>query len=298
MYSEKSKKQNSLVSIVVPSYNHEKFIEKCIDSIYSQSYKNFELIVIDDGSEDNSISLLNNLQKKYSFTFIAQENQGIARTLNRGFRDLSTGKYLTFCASDDYWLPDKLKMQVDFMENNLECPMCYGKAYVVDHNNKVDHESTLIANKGLRGGAIFDDLLKINFHLPVNYLFRRSIFTEVGFYREDIYTEDFYMNLKISNKYKVGFIDEFLFCYRINVGKDKKIANLKTSNSHLLCINNYSSSISYNEAIIKWNYRNFIWYAGSKQHKLVAVKGMLRSYKYCLAPQYISALFRLLFKWF
>jgi len=105
---------------VVPSYNHEKYIERCITSIYEQDYKYFELIVIDDGSTDESVKVLEKLKNKYDFYLECNENQGLAKTFNRGFRDLAKGKYLTFCASDDYWLPVKLSAQVKFMEENLQ----------------------------------------------------------------------------------------------------------------------------------------------------------------------------------
>ena len=80
---------NPLVSIVVPSYNHEKYIERCITSIYEQDYKYFELIVIDDGSTDESVKVLEKLKNKYDFYLECNENQGLAKTFNRGFRDLA-----------------------------------------------------------------------------------------------------------------------------------------------------------------------------------------------------------------
>ena len=116
-----------LVSIIVPSYNHARYVTQCIDSIMQQTYKNFELIVIDDGSKDNSKEVLTTLQAKYKFTLVFQDNHGVAYTLNRGIKEFAKGKYLTFCASDDYWTLDKLQKQVQFMENNQFYPMCYGK---------------------------------------------------------------------------------------------------------------------------------------------------------------------------
>ncbi len=112
-----------LVSIIVPSYNHARYINQCIESIYQQTYQYFELIVIDDGSKDNSKEVLIDLHNKYEFTLVFQENQGVAYTLNRGIKEFAIGKYITFCASDDYWVIDKLEKQVVFMENNQFYPI-------------------------------------------------------------------------------------------------------------------------------------------------------------------------------
>ena len=92
-----------LVSIIVPCYNHEKYITECIGSIMNQTFRNFELTVIDDGSKDQSFEVLKSLQKKYEFNLIHQENRGISATLNRGIKEFSRGKYISFCASDDFW---------------------------------------------------------------------------------------------------------------------------------------------------------------------------------------------------
>ena len=81
-----------LVSVVVPCYNHEKYVKETIESIVNQTYKNIELIVIDDGSKDNSVKVIQELADKYGFTFIHRPNKGLSATLNEGIR-LSKGKY-------------------------------------------------------------------------------------------------------------------------------------------------------------------------------------------------------------
>src|SRR5690349_13476521 len=104
---ETSELNMPLVSVIVPSYNHEKFITECVESIMQQTYKNFELTVIDDGSRDGSRDILKQLQDKYGFNLVLQENIGLTSTLNKGIQNWGTGKYISFCASDDYWALDK-----------------------------------------------------------------------------------------------------------------------------------------------------------------------------------------------
>lgn len=288
---------NPLVSIVVPSYNHQKFIEKCITSIVTQSYKNFELIVIDDGSTDNSQKILSELQSQYGFTLICQENLGLPRTLNKAIQQFSNGKYVTFCASDDYWLPGKLEKQIVFMENNPHIPMCYGKAYVVDEDDIVIEKLTIEKNKKLRGGDIFKDILLMEFHPPVNYLFRKNIFDELGYYREDIFTEDLYMNLRISSKYQIGYIDEFLICYRAAFNYHQKFISTKSAIAHRLCIDDYKLSEHYNEAVSRWNFRSFVWYSSYKRHKLFAAKAMVKSIRFFFHLAYAKSLIKLVLFW-
>lgn len=289
--------RSPLVSVVVPSYNHERFIEQCIDSIFAQTFNDFELIVIDDGSSDGSRDVLNGLKNKYDFTLVVQENMGISRTLNKGIQEYALGKYFTFCASDDYWLPDKLEKQVSFMEQHPDIPMCYGKAYAVDEESNVIQKLTVAINQNLKGGYIFKDIILINFHLPVNYLFRKNIYYEVGLYRDDIFTEDFYMNLRISNKYQIGYIDDFLFCYRTNQNFQSKPPTIKTSISHAECINEYKWSEYYKEAMLKWHFRNFVMYSAFRKHKSLALKGMIQSVNFILNRSYLRSIVRLLFSW-
>jgi hypothetical protein len=222
---------------------------------------------------------------------------GVARTFNKGIKEYARGKYFTFCASDDYWLPDKLLKQVLFMEQNPDIPMCYSKAYIVDEENNVLQKLTTAINKNLKGGYIFKDIILISFHPPVGYLYRKTIYDKVGFYKENIFTEDFYMNLRISNKYKIGYIDDYLFCYRANQNYKKKPAIIKTSISHLECINDYKESEFYHEAIIKWHYRNFVMYSAYSKHKFIAFKGMINSIRYFYRLSYLSAFVRLISSW-
>jgi alpha-1,3-rhamnosyltransferase len=263
MFSEKNlqthKLISPLVSVIVPSYNHEKYITECIESIVNQTYSNFEIIVIDDGSMDNSVNILNNLQSKYKFKLLLQENQGISRTLNRGIFESSNAKFITFCSSDDYWIPQKLEKQVLFMERNKFYPMCYGKMYRVTEESEIISVSNKTQNM-YKGGFIFDDIFQFKFHPPVTYLFRKEIFEELGDYKEKVIAEDFYMNLKIAVKYPIGFIDEYLAYYRQTNMSAKILQFEKISTSHLFTIEDYKWHTSYKKSkriVILRKFENF-----------------------------------------
>ncbi|MFZ1705221.1 MAG: glycosyltransferase family A protein [Saprospiraceae bacterium] len=289
--------KNPLVSIVVPSYNHAPFVADCIKSIVSQDFKDFELIVIDDGSKDESPSILKTLQQTYGFQLLLNKNQGLAKTLNQGFRDLAKGKYLTFCASDDYWLPGKLRKQVQFLEDNPEYAMVYGKAKIVDENNEEDVEQTRQKNEKLKGGFIFKELINIDFHPPVNYMLSALVIKELGYYKEHIWAEDFDMNLRIAESYPIGFIDEFLSGYRVNQSIPNKNLSFKTIYSHKNSIEQFSTSPFYKEAIKKWHFRCFTWYAPYIKGKKMALKGMFYNLDKVFMKEFLISFLVLLLKW-
>ncbi|MEN0053970.1 MAG: glycosyltransferase family A protein [Mucilaginibacter sp.] len=289
-------KYEPLVSIIVPCYNHERYIVNCIESIVNQTYKNFELVVIDDGSTDNSPTILKKLQEQYKFELVIQENIGVANTLNKGIK-WAKGKYVTLCASDDSWFLDKLDRQVNFMENNPDYPMCFGNVIVIDEFDNKREENTHAANVNLKGGYVFKDIMLINFHPPVNNFFRKDIFDEVGYYRPDIWTEDFYMNLRITEKHPIGYIEEYLSYYRIPIRKERDKPNIKMLNSHLECINFYKDSEYYDEAIKQWHYRNFRMFAGFKSSKRLALDGMTKNFDKLYTFGFFKSLIKLVLVW-
>lgn len=286
--------EEPLVSIVIPSYNHAAFIQTCIESIINQSYRNIELIVIDDGSSDESPAILKNLQDKHGFKLILRENRGLAPTVNEGLKNHATGKYVAMCASDDYWVKDKLAIQVSEMEKHPEWGMCYGKNHFVDNKGNVV-EGYARDNHLLKGGYIFEELLLFRFHPHVNYMIRRDVLAEAGFYDERFATEDFYMNLKITSKYPVGYIDQYIGYYRIPSGPAKIGSFDKLTRSHIDIINQYRHHSLHRKAVQTAWLRNFDTYSGFVQFKGRAVKNMWKATPLFYHKRFIIALIKLLF---
>src|SRR5450759_1882450 len=98
------------VSVIIPSYNHERYIRQCVDSVLCQSRKDFEVIVVDDGSTDGTPDILRGFGEK--ITFIRQENRGTQAARNVGIQ-ASTGEFVALLDSDDAWLPEKLQRQME-----------------------------------------------------------------------------------------------------------------------------------------------------------------------------------------
>jgi glycosyltransferase involved in cell wall biosynthesis len=122
-----------LVSIISPTYNHEKFIAECIESVLAQTYSNWEMIIIDDGSTDNTFSIAKKYaEKDLRIKAFTQKNIGIFR-LGESYNfalQQSKGKYIAILECDDVWIPNKLKIQVDVLEQNPQCVLSWGKAYL------------------------------------------------------------------------------------------------------------------------------------------------------------------------
>lgn len=204
-----------LVTVIVPCYNHEKYVETCLDSIFRQTYQNIEVIVIDDCSADNSAEVIRNLQQKYDFKFIEhEENWGLTKTLNDVIFNHANGKYIKCIASDDYITDDCVEVLTTEIEKlGEEYAFIYGKtqAFSIDAENKkhflyIDgaessHENLLF---GLSGS------------IPApSAMFMRDLFIECGGYKEDGYIEDLYLWLKLSIKYKFIFVDSVVSCYQV-----------------------------------------------------------------------------------
>ena len=125
--------QQPLVSIISPTYNHGKFIADCIESVLAQTYCNWEMIIIDDGSTDSTFSIVTGYQEKDNrIKAFTQKNIGIFRLGESYNFALSkcSGKYIAVLECDDVWLPEKLQIQVNLLEQKPECVLSWGKAYL------------------------------------------------------------------------------------------------------------------------------------------------------------------------
>ena len=120
------------ISVIIHTYNNEKFIGETIESVLSQTYKDYEIIVIDDGSTDNTRAALLPYMDKIRYHY--KENGGIASAKNAGIK-LSKAKFIAFFDHDDLWVPDKLKMQMEYFNKNPQAGLVYSK-YITFKNGK------------------------------------------------------------------------------------------------------------------------------------------------------------------
>lgn len=197
-----------LVSVIIASYNHEKYIEASIASVAAQTYRNVELLVVDDGSSDGSVELLRGLQAKYGFDLRVQQNQGLSRTLNEAIAR-ARGNLIVPFGSDDIMLPQRLEKQVAHMWDKPEVGICAGNIEIIDSNGRV------MPGKEQRKRDLpfrrldFDDLFLDRKPGPMapTLMFRREALEKVGGFDPDIRLEDVYIELAVT---KAGYVIDIL----------------------------------------------------------------------------------------
>jgi glycosyltransferase involved in cell wall biosynthesis len=212
---------NPLVSVIMPVYNGEKYIEQSIISVINQSYINWELIIIDDGSTDNTkikVNALRLVDKRIKYYY--QKNCGQAKARNLGVH-FSVGDYLAFLDSDDLWYPNKLKITIEAFLNNPEIHLVYTGFDYID-------ESNILLDRCFIHPDIYNihnSLLKFDFIGTLTVIIKKTIFLEVNGFDEKLYgTEDWDLWIRVSSNYNIKYIDLILSSYRENPnGSSKKV---------------------------------------------------------------------------
>jgi len=202
------------VSVITAAYNHVQFIRQSVESVQAQTFRDFEHIVIDDGSSDGTADILQSFGER--ITYVRQENRGAHAAINRGIR-MSSGEYIGIVDSDDAWLPGKLERQVAVLDANPEAGMVYSLAYFIDSEGNRHDESWLMGTPFEDPKQIFEELLQRNRIPVVTALLRRKCLDEVGFFSEEFKAlSDWDLWLRFCLRYPVLFIPEMLALYRVH----------------------------------------------------------------------------------
>ncbi len=229
-----------LVSVIIPAYNHEKYIQEAIDSIINQTYQNIELLIIDDGSKDATFEKM--LEKKQlcekrfvNVQMLTQENSGTCTTLNR-FLELINGEFFYLIASDDIAKKEAIEKEVAFLSQAPDYVLVVGDNEFIDgtskrigwdeQQNSVElskaHYKTFgdFLEKNCKCGALnssqfgtYENLIKTN-HIPNGYLCRTQTVRQIGGFTPEAPLEDYYLMLQLAKKGKMKFLDDILFSYR------------------------------------------------------------------------------------
>ncbi len=205
--------QQPIVSIILPVYNCQYFLTKALDSVVKQSFSDWELIIIDDGSDIETQNILSSFQSKHINKikiYRNNTNKGLIYSLNRGI-DLCNGKYVARIDCDDEWSPDKLKKQVEFLEQHKEYVMVgtWTKILIFEQENKNPHQAKYITYDEIR-----KNILKYNFIVHSSIVIRMEIIKEEKYSYKWLHIEDYELWLRLLRKYKVYIIPEKLTMYR------------------------------------------------------------------------------------
>ena len=202
------------VSVITAAYNHVHFIRQSIESVQNQTFRDFEHIVIDDGSSDGTADVLKSFGNR--ITYIRQDNRGTHATLNRAIRE-SSGAFIALLDSDDAWLPDKLERQMKIFEQFPETGLVYSQAYRIDYQGNFKDTGEPFGKPTIADRATFEGLWRDNPIPTPTAIFRRACVEQVGGFNESLKAlSDWELWIRISAKWPVVFIPEPLALYRVH----------------------------------------------------------------------------------
>lgn len=205
------KQPKEKVSVIIPTYNRAHLIERSIKSVLNQTYEEFELLIVDDGSTDNTKEVVGRIKDDRIRYIQCGENGGAAKARNRGIAEAKYD-YIAFQDSDDEWYPDKLEKQMKAM---LEAPEDIGLVYCEYHYNGLNGLEDISPNREIpleqKQGYIFPQLLAGNMIGTPVMLVKRECFEKVGVFNEKFpCMEDYELVLRIAKNYRIEFIPEIL----------------------------------------------------------------------------------------
>ena len=193
------------VSVIIPTFNRAEKTARAVTSVLYQRFKDYEIIVVDDGSEDETEKALHPFKDRIRYV-IHETNQGVSAARNTGI-EASTGPLIAFLDSDDYWLPDKLDVQTAFFSKNPHAMICQTEETWIRNGRRV--------NPGKRhlkpSGHIFEPSLVLCLVSPSAVMLKRALLHEVGVFDEDLPAcEDYDLWLRIACRYPVFLIRQSL----------------------------------------------------------------------------------------
>jgi len=198
-----------IVSAIIPTYNRGWIIKEAVDSILAQTFCAFELVVVDDGSTDNTLEILSGY-KKDRIRIIQQDNKGVGAARNRG-ATASTGQYIAFLDSDDIWMRDKLSVQVKFFADHPDAMICQAEEIWIRRGIRVNPKKRHKKPTGM----IFEPSLDLCLVSPSAVMMKKSLFDEMGGFDESFRVcEDYDLWLRIGCKYPIFLVDRPLIVKR------------------------------------------------------------------------------------
>jgi len=203
---KEDKKFEPKVTIVFPTFNGSKYIRQALESCLNQTYRNIELIIIDDGSTDNTVDIINSFKDERMHLIRFEKNQGHITALNHGF-SVSTGDFLAWASDDDYFDLDAIRQMVLELNRHPEIDFVYTEYQVIDKDG--NH---------LKAGRVENpDHLDIDNCIGPCRLWRRKVYETIGDYNQEAFlVEDYEYWLRVREKFRMKKMDAILFYYRLH----------------------------------------------------------------------------------
>lgn len=256
-----------MVSVIIPNYNRENLIIRAVNSVLNQSYQDIEVIVVDDCSTDNSLKMLDKIKDVRLKIFRLKENSGACVARNKGIEE-AKGEYISFLDSDDEWLPDKIKIQLKFLENN-NCDAVFTQFYYFGLNKygkKIEIRPNLKNDINYLSQILYANCVAMD-----TLMVKRDVFNSIKFDEKLLRYQDWDIAIQIAKEYRLSFLSiptlkvyEQRDSITYSTSKEKKYMSLK----HLY--NKYQELIlQYPEA-----QSHFLWTMG--MYSFCIKKGNIR----------------------
>jgi glycosyltransferase involved in cell wall biosynthesis len=267
---------NPKVSICIPSYNHARFLPTAIESALAQTYRNIEIIIVDDGSSDGSLEIAQSYAERFPelisvYTHADHSNRGISATINRAFEE-STGEYWSLLASDDAFYPHKTAKQVSFLLEHQDVGWVYAQAHIMDESGNLLPEVNRVDIS--RDVSPVQSLIVCNQITAITVFCRRACVERLGPHNEDLVYSDWEFWVRMAAHYKLGFIASPLVKYRVHSYntslaipiKEHEERKLDVLNSLRRNIKTYGGDLSKPEsqALIELRRAHLLFYLGYK----------------------------------
>ncbi len=223
------------VSVIIPSYNHERFIEDCIQSVLDQTSQDFEIIITDDGSSDETVKNIKKFNDSRIKLFCFEKNEGACAAIEKCIQETS-GKYIAMLSSDDMFLPDKLERQVEFLDNHPDIAIVFGLPLLIDEDGKE------FADYSHPACRVFMQITRSRYKM-LNFFFyhgnclchptaliRKECYTNLGTYDKRFASlPDFDFWVRVCLKYNIHIMQKNLIKFRIR-NDDTNASGYNTSN--------------------------------------------------------------------
>jgi len=242
------------VSVIIPCYNGEPFLAEAIESVLSQSYQEFEIIVVDDGSSDNT----KGVAARYpSVRYIYQDNQGVSGARNRGMAE-SQGSYLSFLDSDDRLLPNTIELGVNYLDTHPDCGFVFGWWRSIGADGSLLQQQSQQSLENVDYQSLLEGKALVP---PSAVMFRRTIFETVGGFNPTLRAcEDYDLYLRIYRAFPIYCLNQVVFDYR------RHEQNWSTFNGPKLTLENNLRRLDEQLPYIKGNKDYEAAYRYGKQH--------------------------------
>jgi len=229
-----------LISVIIPVYNHEKYIKQALDSVLDEDYPNKEIVIINDGSTDNTDSVIKDWIKEHQniikVLYRSRENKKLVRTLNE-LIDMTNGEYIVFFGSDDYLKNNGITKRYEYLKNHPDKLMVITDCNLIDGDSNLIYESALLSKGKVNKDLLFSNegmkkFMILNGFTPgATLMADKKIYEVIGKYDESFPSEDWPYYMKIVPLNLLGYIDEIVSAYRIHSKNscysEKQILNAK-----------------------------------------------------------------------